>query len=1164
MRLRRLQIQRYGHFKDATLDFPGNGIQVIHGQNEAGKSTLLQFIRELLFGFGERNKYDFRDGKLEGIGLLEFADQQAQELKRRKGRPDALTLTQAGLPESILEAKLQEMLGGANHQLFQNVFAFGLNELASGEESLRIEAVQNALHGSGSAGAMNPQKILDRLAKESEAIFKDRGSRQEVAIKCAEIKKQLVELREKTTKTETFLQLQRELNAARQTAEQFAEQLAELRKEQSRVKKLVTAFPLWHELLDLQEKRRQHGEVPHLPSDARQKFEKVVDDLKRLDKDTRKYERDIQTAETDLATNPAQTEWLTLQAQIEQARELIKSVQEARQDLPLRELDLASTVRQVEQGLRDVIADWTVEDLRAFRCDATQRFQCEGLVELKRQLETDQIRLEERESDLHQAQADALAELESIGEIPDVSRLQTLLAGQADFVAREAEFERLNKEDAKQQRTIATQIRKLTPPLPSGLADVSDLPVPPREEILVHQQELQASQARVTAAERSLDEAISRFEQLEQELQAARGSYLEEIPHRDGLRRRRENRDANWVLIRQTYVDGQAADGVRELSDGSASDGTKADLPNTFQNAIREADHYADILFDNASLVTKQEQVDVARAVVDLKRSELAAFQQDLVRVRGTWNRLWQPCGFVPLDPSAMLQWQATHEAILELLAKRDDLRDELSRLKVKSEVFQTELLTAMPESGGNLKAGFDAAQQRIAQSQQLGQDLKNVQKTLTKLAKQSELLKQDQAKFTTRRTEFTRRWRAWVVNLNFAADWQPELALDTVTRLQGLRDKLEQIPGIEARIAAIQKRLAEFDPLVLTLCEAVAPEWKPLPTEVAARNLANRLQSAITTDQRRNELSRELAKYQNKLADLIQQQKATQQQRTEWLALAGVDTDLEFYDQVQRAETIRELERQIEAKQKELDVARNLEDEATFLQQLRDVDYVAVTQANQDLETRLTTLAAQERQANQDKGAKENECAKLDGSSAAAEIQGQISNRRAALANAVDRYAPLLFAQHLLQQTLQRFERESQPEVLGEVSRLFAQMTGDRYTRVERPRDASRPLIVYRADQQDLEPGDLSMGTREQLYLAIRLAYVLHYCTKAEPLPIVLDDVFANFDPARTRRTLEALGNITDRVQVLLFTCHPHVVELAQEVFPDLKPVEVPAVTAL
>ena len=164
-------------------------------------------------------------------------------------------------------------------------------------------------------------------------------------------------------------------------------------------------------------------------------------------------------------------------------------------------------------------------------------------------------------------------------------------------------------------------------------------------------------------------------------------------------------------------------------------------------------------------------------------------------------------------------------------------------------------------------------------------------------------------------------------------------------------------------------------------------------------------------------------------------------------------------------------------------------------------------------------------------------------------------------MANVVDRYVPLLLARQLLQQTLQRFEKDSQPEMLREVSRLFSAMTGGRYERVERPRNTDHPLVVYRAgNSDDLQPDQLSTGTREQLYLAIRLAYVLHYCTKAEPLPIVLDDVLANFDPVRTRRTLEALGQITDRVQVLLFTCHPHVADLAQDVYPGLQPITVPS----
>jgi chromosome segregation protein len=75
-----------------------------------------------------------------------------------------------------------------------------------------------------------------------------------------------------------------------------------------------------------------------------------------------------------------------------------------------------------------------------------------------------------------------------------------------------------------------------------------------------------------------------------------------------------------------------------------------------------------------------------------------------------------------------------------------------------------------------------------------------------------------------------------------------------------------------------------------------------------------------------------------------------------------------------------------------------------------------------------------------------------------------------------------------------------------------------------------------------------LSEGTRDQLYLALRLAYIEDYASRAEAPPFVGDDIFASFDPARTGHGLEALAAIGDRVQPILFTHHAHVVEAAQE----------------
>jgi uncharacterized protein YhaN len=73
-----------------------------------------------------------------------------------------------------------------------------------------------------------------------------------------------------------------------------------------------------------------------------------------------------------------------------------------------------------------------------------------------------------------------------------------------------------------------------------------------------------------------------------------------------------------------------------------------------------------------------------------------------------------------------------------------------------------------------------------------------------------------------------------------------------------------------------------------------------------------------------------------------------------------------------------------------------------------------------------------------------------------------------------------------------------------------------------------------------------LSEGTRDQLYLALRMAAVEAHAEGAEPLPFIADDLLASFDEVRAGAALERLATLGDRVQTILFTHHAHVAELA------------------
>ncbi len=177
---------------------------------------------------------------------------------------------------------------------------------------------------------------------------------------------------------------------------------------------------------------------------------------------------------------------------------------------------------------------------------------------------------------------------------------------------------------------------------------------------------------------------------------------------------------------------------------------------------------------------------------------------------------------------------------------------------------------------------------------------------------------------------------------------------------------------------------------------------------------------------------------------------------------------------------------------------------------------------------------------------------ASLDGSARAARLAMDLESKRAELGALVDRLGPLIVARHALDGAVVRFERDNQPSLLKSVSTLISQITGGKYVRVEqRFADSILRVVTDRGDERTFD--ELSTGTREQLYLSIRLAFVADYCAKNEPLPVVMDDVFVNFDHERAKASFSALKSLLESTQVCFFTCHESQVEIARSVFPHL-----------
>ena len=177
MRLEELYLDGFGHFHQTTIGPISGPVTVFYGPNEAGKSTLLAFIRAILFGFPPRfNSHypPFAGGRHGGRITLSNDAQNTYVVERFAGRNGGLRVVTANGPASDAETALRQLTGPATSDLFKNIFAFSLDELQEGA-SLQGSSIYNA--GQGAPGLPALQKSL---GAHKGQIYLRNGSNQEV------------------------------------------------------------------------------------------------------------------------------------------------------------------------------------------------------------------------------------------------------------------------------------------------------------------------------------------------------------------------------------------------------------------------------------------------------------------------------------------------------------------------------------------------------------------------------------------------------------------------------------------------------------------------------------------------------------------------------------------------------------------------------------------------------------------------------------------------------------------------------------------------------------------------------------------------------------------------------------------------------------------------
>ena len=157
----------------------------------------------------------------------------------------------------------------------------------------------------------------------------------------------------------------------------------------------------------------------------------------------------------------------------------------------------------------------------------------------------------------------------------------------------------------------------------------------------------------------------------------------------------------------------------------------------------------------------------------------------------------------------------------------------------------------------------------------------------------------------------------------------------------------------------------------------------------------------------------------------------------------------------------------------------------------------------------------------------------------------------RTRLDDATEELARLLLARRILANAIASWESKSQPRVYQQASRLMSMMTGGRW--VEVLIDGEGNLQVVDEFDMARDPTLLSMGTCQQLYLALRIALLMEAENVGRSIPVLADDILVNFDHERRKGAAMALAELSRQRQVIVFTCHEEIVRLMQESYANV-----------
>lgn len=1161
MRIRQLDLLRYGHFTDVIIALPVGkpDFQILLGENEAGKSTAMNGVEDLLFGIPANSSRNFlHEYNAMRVGALLEKGRDTLKLRRRKGNKDTL-LGDDDTPIPLGDGALAPFLAGADRRFYARMFSLDHERLRQGgKEILLAQDDVGQMLFSASAGIIGLRETLKTMEAEADELWASRRAAHRKYFQAEErLKAAEASMRDDVVTTTKWQALKSEFETANDAYGNIDSEIelksAELRK-LNRIRRVCRDV---RKHLETQSTIEALREVIPFDADASKILEKAAKDEAVATARIAALSEQIAALKAECAALVFDETLLARADDIAQLRDRRIQVRAGKADLPKRRAELGAAEATLYRLAGELEWSGDIDQLIARIPARAKVAALRGLLN-RRGVQFGAVENAKRAvAEAEDKLGEIAAEIEAHGPVTDVSKLATVIKAARELGDISGQIAN-SKRDEQEARTGIARLLKTLRPAIADAAVLESAPVPPLSSVEAHRDACRSLEQR----QRTCRERIRNAEQERVRHRKANERIIADkhVVAANELERLRGRRDTGWSIIRRHYVENVAVS-----EDEVAAFGPSDALSQEFEAAIRDADSAADRRFDHADaaaqLAVIGRQIGEQDDLLESLGMEEQALVQERMTLDGAWADLWSGSVVTPQDPDVMIEWLRMRSEIVGVNARLSVAERQTGGWQQRADEGRRLILAELETLGvsitslaaQSLHLVVEAAAAHERRQENAAKTLRDLNEAQRKAIGLVTRKRKDLENAETEGTEWTSAWQVTLKGLQLAATATPETTEAQINAFDDMREAASRINDLRhERIEKIERDVKAFEAEVAALVQAIAPRLSGTDTEEAVLELDRQTAEGERVRDLKAAKDSDIAGLQEKVDECRESSQEARETITQLQQKAGVTSTDELRIAIQRSDEIRKLSAELDRLTTALTKDGDSLSVAELAAECSGIDLDAIAAKDQTVTEDVRELRNRLMEVREGRNTARDAFEAIGGDDRAARDAADRQSALAEMTEIAEQYVRLRSAVVLLQWAIDRYRREKQAPMLKRAGELFAVLTCGSFQTLQLEFDEhdNIQLAGLRHDGRRVPVGGMSTGTADQLYLALRIAAIEDYLDHAEPMPFIADDLFINFDDKRAAAGFSVLGELAKKTQVLFFTHHEHLLEVARKAF--------------